>query len=183
MERQICKYCRGITLLELLIVVSILGIVAVAAVPSLSPGEPYRLELAAREFAQAMRYARSEAIRTGEPRGFHLQATDKRIRVIRPTTPTPPFTAVYDIYHPVSKQFYDIDLDTHPFAAAATTVRSGSFRTTCNKPDFIYFDPRGTAWCGDPANVMLNNAGITLGLGSHTRVVSLDGITGRVTVQ
>ena len=173
----------GITLLELLIVVSILGIVAVAAVPAFSPGEPYRLDLAAREFAQAMRYARSEAIRTGEPRGFHLQPGDKRIRVIRPTTPTPPFTAVYDVYHPVSKQLYAIDLDTHPFAAAAVMTRSGSFRATCNTPEFVYFDTNGSAWCGDPATVLLGKAGLTLGLGSHTRIVTLDGLTGRVTVQ
>ena len=177
------RHQKGFTLLELLIVVSILGIVAVAAVPSLSPGEPYRLELAAKEFAQAMRYARSEAIRTGEPRGFHLQATDKRIRVIRPTTPTPPFTATYDVYHPVSKQLYDINLDTHPFAAAATLTRTGTFRANCNTPDFIYFETRGSAWCGDPATILLRKAVINLGLGPHTRAVALDGITGRVTVQ
>ena len=110
---------HGVTLVELLVVITILGIVAVVAVPDFRSGEPQRLELAAEEFAGAMRFARSEAIRLGVPRGFRQQSSTKRIRVFRPDTGTSPWTLNYDVYHPLSKQIYDIDLDTHPFAAAA----------------------------------------------------------------
>ena len=60
---------RGFTLVELTIVVMILTIVAAA----LSFGPPTaesqrKVDLAAEQVAMALRYARSEAIRAGEPR-------------------------------------------------------------------------------------------------------------------
>ena len=55
---------RGVTLPELLIVLTILGVAAAVAIPSLSSSNPQTLDLAAEEFANAMRFARSEALRT-----------------------------------------------------------------------------------------------------------------------
>ena len=85
---------RGYTLVELVIVVTVLALIAAIAVPSLSSGPKKDLDLAAQEFAAAMRFARSESIRTGEPYGFLQQSGAKRIRVYRLDTgnsPPPPF--------------------------------------------------------------------------------------------
>ena len=174
---------RGYSLLELLAVVIILGVAASVVIPDISTTNPNKLDLAAGELAQAMRYARSEAIRTGEPRGFRQQSTEKRIRVFTPDTSASPWTLNYDVYHPVSKKLYDIDLDTHAFARADSLSHNRVYRGTCNKPGSVYFDSSGIPRCTDPETVLLQQFDVTLTLGSHTRVVSLSRITGRVTVQ
>ena len=174
---------HGVTLVELLVVVSILGVVALVAIPDFSSSNPQTLDLAAEEFADAMRFARSEALRTGEPRGFRQRSANKRIRVFRPDTGTSPWALNYDVYHPVSKQLYDINLDTHPFAAADSVVRNRTYRGTCNTPRNVYFDNSGIPRCTDPETVLLEQYELTITLGPHTRVVTLHGITGRVTLQ
>ena len=174
---------HGVTLVELLVVITLLGIVAVVALPDFRSGELYRLELAAREFAEAMRFARGEAIRTGEPHGFRQASGPKRIQVFRPDISTTPWTLNYDVYHPVSKQLYDIELDTHPFAAADSVTHNRVYRGSCNIDNNVYFDNTGTPWCVDPETVLLQQFELTLTLGGHTKVVTLHGITGRVTVQ
>jgi type II secretion system protein H len=174
---------HGMTLVELLLVIAILGVAATVAIPNLSSSDPQRLDLAAEEFANAMRFARSEAMRTGEPRGFRQQSSAKWIRVFRPDTSTSPWTLNYDVYHPVSKKLYDIDLNTHPFAAADSLSLNRVYRGTCNKPGEIYFDSSGIPRCAAPETVLLKQLNVTLTLGPHTRTVTLHGITGRVTVQ
>jgi type II secretion system protein H len=174
---------HGVTLVELLVVVSILGVVALVAIPDFSSSNPQTLDLAAEEFANAMRFARSEAMRTGEPRGFRQKSDKKRIRVFRPDTGTSPWTLNFDVYHPVSKQLYDIKLDNHPFAYADSVDRTSNYQATCNHPGNIYFDRNGIPRCTEPETVFLEQLILTLTLGAHTRIITLHGITGRVTVQ
>ncbi len=180
---QFTKNQTGISYIEIIIVVVILGIIAAVAMPDLSSTDLGKLDLAAQEFANAMRFARSEAIRAGEPRGFRQQSSQKRIRVFRPDTSTSPWTLNYDVYHPISKKLYDIQLDSHPFANTDTISRNSVYRGTCNNQGNIYFDSSGTPWCADPETILLKQFYITLNLGSHSRVVTLHSITGRVTVQ
>jgi len=174
---------RGVTLVELLVVVAIIGVVAVVATPFLSSADPQKLDYAASEFASAIRFARSEAMRTGNPTGFWQSSANKRIRVFRPDTGTSPWTPVYDVYHPVSRQLYDIDLDDHPLAAADDLSHVRIYRGTCNTERNVYFDDNGTPWCADPETVLLEQYAITFTLGGYSRVVTLDSISGRVTVQ
>jgi type II secretion system protein H len=175
----------GLSLVELLLVVIILGIVAMVAIPSLSSSDHAKLELAAQEFAQAMRFARSQAMRYGTPYGFRNPpgAGVKRIRVFRMDTSTNPWTPVYDVYHPLSKTLYDINLDTHTLAYAETVGRNATFRGACNRVGNTYFDPHGTPWCADPENVLLENLDVTFSLKGITRVLTLHGVSGRVTIQ
>jgi len=171
------------TLVEILIVVSLLGIVAAVAVPNYSSVNPQPLDLAAEEIANAMRFARSEAMRLGSPIGFRQHSINKRIQVFRVDTGTAPWTLNYDVYHPHSKHLYDIELDSHPFAAADAVSHNRVYRGTCNKPGNVYFDSNGTPWCAEPETVLLEQFDVTLTLGSHSRVVTLHGISGRVIVQ
>src|SRR6266571_1539825 len=56
---------RGFTLLETLVVALLIGIVALAAVPLLSSQNPTKLDVAAAEVGNALRFAIGEAERTG----------------------------------------------------------------------------------------------------------------------
>ena len=174
---------KGFSLLELLLVMMLLGIVAVAAIPDLSSGTPERLELAAEEIAGAMRFARSEALRSGEPHGFHLQTTEARIRVMSADTSSTPWAPDYDVGHPGVHDFYDIDLAHHPYSGIDGLARNATFRDNCNNHDLVYFDASGMPWCGDSNGPMLEQYDVTLSFGDQSRVVSLHGLTGRVTVQ
>ena len=171
------------TLVEILIVVSLLGIVAAVAIPNVSSVNPQPLDLAAEEVANAMRFARSEAMRLGSPIGFRQHSINKRIRVFRADTGTAPWTLNYDVYHPLSKHLYDIELDSHPFAAADSVSHNRVYRGTCDRPRNVYFDNNGSPWCAEPETVLLEQYDVTLTLGSHSRVVTLHGISGRVIVQ
>ena len=77
---------RGVTLLELLIVLSIMGIVAAMVVPMLGGGvSTTELRSSARQMAAALRLARSEALAT---RREHFVLLDLERRVFRVDTDT-----------------------------------------------------------------------------------------------
>lgn len=174
---------RGYTLVELLVVAVIVGLVATIAMPSSSSGDAATLDLVATEVANTIRFARSEAMRLGDARGFRQESTARRIRVFSMDNATTPATLVYDIYHSIDKHLYDREFERQPFGLSDDMVRSATFRGTCNQPGNIYFDTNGTPWCADPDNALLEQFDVTLTLGQASRVVRLDGITGRVTIQ
>ena len=156
---------------------------AAAVIPPLMSADSDKLHVAAEEVADAMRFARSEAIRLRQPMGFEFSYTLRQIRVYRPNTSSEPWIHVYDIYHPVSKKEYVIKLDELLFAAADSASVVRTYRGTCNTLPSIYFDANGTARCLDPNNILLDQYLVTLRAGEHTRVVSLEAITGKVTIQ
>lgn len=182
-QAGILKRQAGYSLVEILVVVFILGIMAAVAVPNLSSTDPSKLDLAAQEFADAMRYARSEAVRLGQPRGFRQQSVQKRIRVFRPDTATTPWALIYDVYHPVSKKLYDIELDKHPFAKVDSVTATREYEGVCNTKGNVYFDSNGIPRCVDPETALLDRFEVTLTLDNHSRVVALDSITGQVSIQ
>ena len=173
----------GYTLIELVITVTIIAVIAAIAMPAFSSGSSKQLERAAAEFAAAMRFARTESIRTGEPHGFHEQSNNKRIQVFRLDIATNPATLVYDVYHPIDKSLYDFDVDLESLAAADLITRSSNYRGTCNQEEQVYFDTNGTPWCSEPTTVLLDFYELTFTSGMTQRVVALDAITGRVTIR
>ena len=156
---------------------------AAAVVPPFYSSDTSTVDAAAEEFAAAMRFARGEAMRTGDPRGFRQNSSNKRIRVFRLDTGTVPWTKIYDVYHPVSKKLYDIRLDRHSFAGADNVTHNRVFRGVCNTQLEVYFDAGGMPHCADPETVPVDLYQVTLTLGGEQRTVSLDGISGKVTIQ
>lgn len=174
---------QGYTLTEMVVVVFIVGLVATVALPPLSSSDNAKLDLVAAEVASTIRFARSEAMSLGVARGFRQQSSAKRLRVFSMDTITTPATLVYDIYHPIDKHLYDREFETQPFAFTGTMGRTTTFRGVCNQTGNVFFDANGTPWCADPATVLLEQFAVTLTLGAGSRIITLDGITGRVTIQ
>ena len=173
----------GYTLVELSLAVLILGIMAATIIPAFFSPDPARLNLAAQEFADAMRFARSEAMRLREPVGFSHSASDKRIRLFRADTGALPWVEIYDVYHPVSKKPYDISIDDHAFAAADAITVVRQYRGSCNRIDSVYFDVNGVPRCLDPQTVPLDQYDVTMKIGDQQRLVSLRPLTGQVIVE
>jgi prepilin-type N-terminal cleavage/methylation domain-containing protein len=173
---------HGVTLVELLIVIAILGIAAVVAIPFLSATRPYQVELATSEFAGAIGYARSEALRTGRPYGFTLDGNTQRLRVFRADTSTAPPTPVYDVYDPVRKQLYDVQPGGSQFDAMDSVSAVPKYRGTCLDTGTTLFDTHGIARCRNPASVLLQDLVITFRLGGLQQQLVLDGVSGQVSV-
>ncbi len=171
----------GFTLVGLLLALGILAFAAMVALPAVAPTRSYKLELVASGFADAVRYARSEALRTGEPHGFMTLTSPDHIRVYRADMGTTPPTPLYDVYHPVSRRLYDLPLAELLTGAAMT--RSATWNGTCNAPTFVTFDAEGTPHCGDPMAVLLEEGTITLSLGGVASDVVFSGPVGSVVVQ
>ena len=174
---------RGYSLVELVIVVTVLTTLAAMAIPSPSSVASRKLDVAASEVASAMRFAYSEALRTGQAHGFEQPAGTQRIRVFRLDTATTPPTPVYDVYHPVTKQPYDIDLQQHSLAAVESLMLTAVYRSACTQSERFSFDANGTPWCTNPGTVLLESFELSLTLGATSRFVRTDGMTGRVSVQ
>ena len=177
------RHVKGFTVTELLVVVLVLGIATLIAIPEFSSSNAHKLDLAASEVAEAARFARSESVRTGIPLGVFTDGTQNRLRVFWADTGTTPATPTYDVRNPIDKKLYHIDLDTHPFAAGVDFSGSASFQGTCNDDRYIVFDATGAPRCLDPMTVILRSSDKTLTIGAATRVVTIHGITGRVTIQ
>ena len=174
---------RGYTLTELVIVIGLLALLAAAAVPNSNQGEQKQLDLAAAELAAAIRYARSESIRTGEPHGFRFLANQYQIRVFSTDTSGSPWTWVWDVYHPVSKQLYDYAVPTELSSIDPPVTQTFVYRGTCNTPGTVYFDGNGTPRCLQPETVLLDSYRLDVFALTGDRSIRLDGITGRVAVE
>ncbi len=173
----------GFTLTELVVVVATLAIVAAIAVPSFNTDPDKDLELVAEEFADAMRFARSESMRTGQPHGFRFLTNQDRIRVYSVDSTGAPWTWIWDVYHPVTKQLYDYTFPEELAGASDPATPASDYRGTCDRTSVVYFDANGTPWCLEPEDILLESYRLDLTSSTDQISVFLDGITGRVTVQ
>ncbi len=181
--RRTSPHQGGYTLTELVIVVATLAVVAAIAVPAFDSRRDAELELVANEFANAMRYARSESMRTGEPHGFRFLFNQDRIRVFTADTSGSPWTWVFDVYHPVTRQLYDYQFPSELAGASDPASQDAVYRSNCNREGVVYFDANGTPWCLEPETALLESYRLDLTSSDEQMSVFLDGITGRVTVQ
>ena len=179
---------RGYTLLELVIVVSVLGLIAAIALPSMSPASDRKLDLAAEEVASAIRFARSEAIRTGEGRGLTISQATQKVTVKNYDIAIVPIVTLGTLNHPINKQPYDFNVNTSSVTTGVTISNSSDVFDygSEGRRRSLLFDAHGTPiWIvgSDPTRHLLVDGTVELSYGNDQRFVSVAPITGRVTIQ
>ena len=181
----------GFSLLELSASLFILGIMILVMIPSFSSTDPKKLELAAEIVAQALRYARSESMRTGEIHGVLIDTNDSQalgrdITVFRADLGQSPFGNLETLYHPVSKQPYDLWLNRGPNTRGVEFKNSGnifSFEGQANQKRYLFFNAQGLpVYVENGALFAFTGGKVRLVSDELIRKVSIDPATGRITV-
>ncbi len=174
----------GHTLVEMIIVVIIIGLAAALAMPSATPAQQQQLDFAAAAVADAFRFAREEARRTGVMHGVTTDIANDLVRVFRlDEGPDPNLKVFDDVRHPLSKQPYAIQLGQSPYGRVALVAVDGQMVGTCDDPGNIAFDSAGVVRCVEPTTTRIDNPSVDLSTGQLTLTVAVDSFTGRVSVQ
>ncbi len=183
------QHQNGFTLLELLIVVSIVGIVAAATIPVFSNNvDEQLLDAAVIEVSAALRYARAESIRSGTIHGIQVSQNTQRVTVYKADLATTPVSQDYVLRHPLDKTFHDFYVDTGTTARGArisNTTDPFLFDTLGRRKNLL-FDNAGTPlWIVNSSNdtYQLEDGVVQLTLGDFMRVVRVAPGTGRVTIE
>jgi prepilin-type N-terminal cleavage/methylation domain-containing protein len=183
------RVCRGHTLLELLVVLAILGTVAGLALPQMEPAAALRADAAAREVAQAVRFAQSEAQRTGDWYMVRCNSAAGRVGIsrvnLKAVPPAPDLAA--PVFHPIDKKDYQIVLSSSQSTTGAS-IASCAFTYADGKtvPQLVFGDdgaPVNLTGPNAPDIKALTGAGqIVVAAGRVRRAVQLSAPSGRVTI-
>lgn len=179
---------RGFTLTELLVVVIILGVVAAVVTPGLRSADPQKADLAATYVAEAIRFARSESMRTGEVYGVTISQDSQQVRVRRYDITADPVKPLETLYHPVDKQLLDFDFDTLSSTAGARISNTQDVfnYSGLGRRRTVLFDLQGTPiWIvgSGPKTWALTTGSVELSLDGYQTSVQVAPYTGRVTIQ
>ena len=176
----------GHSLVELVAAISIFLIIAALAAPSFTARfDSQKLDAAAGELVNALKYARSEAIRTGTPHEVFL-SPDNKIYVYRLKLSAP--TVVRDnlSLHPLNKKGYEIDLFGADKTAGVIFSNNGpSFEfDSITKQDSVYFSTRGLPFfkLADGHYHRLTSAALSVSFKGAEKQLSLDRLTGKASL-
>ena len=175
----------GFSLLEMMIVVTILGVVATVALPLLSNNDPQKLSVAAEETANILRFAISETKRTngyvlvdGKTTAGHLQLYYSDINANLGAA----------INDPLTKRSFDLNVTSSAFSQGVTLTPQ--FRGGGQVRALLLIDPTlsnmkaPTSIGGGvgPGIALQANSDVLLTLGSQSILVSINEKTGLVTL-
>lgn len=184
---------RGFTLVEMLLTVALLALAVSVVLPGSSGVAQARVDAAVNEVAAALRFARSDAIRTASFRVAGFDTTTGRVHVFAVDTTTSPPSELTSmpVQHPTDHKNYDLlltDSSASVGVVLATVVFAFADGSTSTQ---LGFDPSG-------APVQIQTGGstlamtaamppgqtgqITVSLAGLQRSVMVDAVTGRVTI-
>jgi type II secretion system protein H len=170
---------RGFTLAEMLVVLAILGIVAVAAVPMLMVDET-RLDTASQEVGNALRFAVNEVRRTGGYVLVDAETQPGRLLVIKSNAAA---ARGADIVDPVTKRAMDIPVTESAFSTGVQM--SANFVAPSGTFPQLLIGPGPAFWAAQSSVVkgtLQTGSGVVLTLASRTVTVGFDSVTGRVVI-
>jgi len=163
---------RGFTLVEIILVVVILGIVAYLAMPMVSNAADIQVRAAANRIAADIDYTKSMAITNQQSYSVVFSPTGESYEIRLTSTNT-----VID--HPVNPGSFVVDFSNEGSLARVDLV-DADFDSDSGHA--ITFDYLGSPYSGMNTSSPLNSGQITLKAGNFTLVVSVEPITGYVTV-
>lgn len=172
----------GFTLAEVLITIAILGIIAVAVLPLLSSNDPQKLNVAAQETANTLRFALSEARRTG---GYVLvdgKTSSGHLVLFQSNSTGIPNLPIID---PLTKRAMDVDVNASAFSRGVTLTPQ--FRAGGQAWPQLLIGP-GLSQMQGFNGVLMNqgalqaNSGVLLSYGAQSVTVSLHEVTGLVSL-
>ncbi len=182
------RVSNGTTLINVMIVVAILSIVSFISIPSFSSSQKYKLDLAIQEIVLALRFARTEAMRTGSVYGIDIDRLSQQVTVYKADLSINPVGQEFIVYHPINKNLYDynfvsdlnlsnivFDNTNDPFAYTDSVIRKT-----------LLFDSKGIPFWIDVAggtSVQLQQASVDLSYGRYSQSVQIQPYTGRIIVQ
>ena len=178
----------GFSMIELLVVLVILGAIAGLAQLSADPVRPVQLDAAVREVVQALRFAQSDAIRTGSYRVVNCSVAANSIRIFAlDMAPKPPIEDTANpVMNPIDKKIYALSLSARPGSTAARIdscqfafngAASGSQLTFGSDGAPVY-----VAGPGAPDIKPMTTGSLTLSAGLNARTITVDALTGRVSL-
>ena len=177
----------GFTLIELLACILIIGIIARIILPATAPYQEGKIELAATEIAMALRFARDEALRTGEERAVRINNTTGQVTVYRPNLATNPATVAAILPNPLTKQPYDFNVVNNALTEGVRVENPGKpfkYRNNATLQEDVFFDGFGMpVLISGAQRYQLETGAVLLGSGNDNRSVVLVPFTGRVSVQ
>lgn len=161
---------------------------AAVVIPDSSPSSEHKLDLAAGQIAQALRFAQSESLRTGEHHGVTISQVTQTVTVAKWDLTTDPVSTELVPYHPVDKQAFAFDADRISLApgVSITNASDAFLYAVVGRRRSLIFDPRGApVWVrgSDDSVFPLLDGSVELGSGQNSRRVTVAPGTGRVTVQ
>ena len=174
----VTPYQRGLSLVEMLIYAALLALATSVFVGGEQSARNARLELAVGRVHEALAYAQAESLRSGVAHGVTLAANTSRLRLYREDPVSG--AADYAVYHPVTRQLWDVSLDALGGLSGLQVSIGHTFAASCTSPSLLIFR-RGTPACDDSNQALLHSGSVTLQFDGMARTISIDGITGRVT--
>lgn len=173
----------GVTLPELLIVVTLIAIIGALAIPSLNSLESLRVTTATSQLTAALRYAREESIRTGLIHSVEFTPASNLAQVLL----IPGFGSMSVdrpvVRHPISRQLYSLDLDDDPTTTPSQLDTLTLIFDSVGQQSRIDFMPTGQPVWIDLFDqpFRLVNGSIVLSAQAVQQTINLDPLTGRVT--
>ena len=174
---------RGYTLLELVVVVSIVSVLAAVALPRMSAGDVERLDSATSRIAELVRFARAEAIRTGTPVYLEINRDLDQIHVAEADLSGPTALPGQTLRDPITKQLLNQALSEVVSTSGIDVTDRPFDYSSGGKIDMVVFDAQGLPFMKSSDSFLhLQVGGIKLEIGGIQRQILVAPVTGRVTL-